>query len=88
MRLSGQILYPLVLFEVKHDPRDFAHFIKTSAAVNNIVKNLVYSGNKSNVRMTMVGGKVLYKDGTYNIGVSPETVYKNCNEIADRILRQ
>ena len=54
---------------------------------NNIVKNIVYSGSKSNVRMTMVGGKVLYKDGTYNIGVSPETVYKNCNEIAQRILK-
>lgn len=54
---------------------------------NNIEKNIVYSGSKSNVRMTMVGGKILYKDGNYNIGVSPETVYKNCNEIANRILR-
>ena len=55
---------------------------------NNVVKNIVYSGSKSNVRMTMVGGKILYKDGSYNIGVSPETVYKNCNEIANRILRE
>lgn len=55
---------------------------------NNIVKNIVYSGSKSNVRMTMVGGKILYKDGSYSIGVSPETVYKNCNEIANRILRE
>ncbi|MCI5732360.1 MAG: amidohydrolase, partial [Eubacterium sp.] len=30
---------------------------------NNLVKNLVYSGSKENVKMTMVDGKILYEDG-------------------------
>ena len=53
---------------------------------NNIIKNIVYSGSKSNVRMTMIGGKVLYLDGKYNIGERPEIIYENCNKIAERIL--
>lgn len=53
---------------------------------NNIQKNIVYSGNKVNVRMTMINGKILYKDGEYNIGITPEKVYEKCNEIARRIL--
>ena len=35
---------------------------------NNLVKNLVYSGSKQNVKLTMVNGKVLYEDGTFLIG--------------------
>nr|MCR4617528.1 amidohydrolase family protein [Lachnospiraceae bacterium] len=53
---------------------------------NNIVKNIVYSGSKSNVLMTMVGGKILYHNGIYNIGERPEVIYENCNKIAARIL--
>jgi 5-methylthioadenosine/S-adenosylhomocysteine deaminase len=53
---------------------------------NNIVKNIVYSGSKSNVLMTMVGGKILYHNGVYNIGERPEIVYENCNKICERIL--
>ena len=53
---------------------------------NNIVKNIVYSGGKSNVLMTMVGGKILYHNGSYNIGERPEVIYENCNKIAERIL--
>lgn len=33
--------------------------------VNNIVANIVYSGNPSLVRMTVINGKVLYEDGRY-----------------------
>jgi 5-methylthioadenosine/S-adenosylhomocysteine deaminase len=53
---------------------------------NNIVKNIVYSGSKKNVKMTMIGGKILYAEGRYNIGESPERIYENCNRIAERIL--
>lgn len=56
--------------------------------IHNIPKNLVYSGSKSNVRMTMVGGKVLYKDGEYNIGESPERIYEKCNKIVKRLLSE
>ncbi len=56
--------------------------------VHNIPKNLVYSGSKSNVRMTMVGGKILYRDGEYNIGESPERVYEKCDRIVKRLLSE
>ncbi|MCL1866897.1 MAG: amidohydrolase [Oscillospiraceae bacterium] len=35
---------------------------------NNIVKNIVYSGDTSVVKMTMVNGKILYKDGEFFVG--------------------
>lgn len=53
--------------------------------INNICKNLVYSGSNSNVIMTMIGGVIRYENGTYNIGVSPEEIYKKANEIKERI---
>ncbi|MCH5342650.1 MAG: amidohydrolase [Acetatifactor sp.] len=56
--------------------------------IHNIPKNLVYSGSKSNVRMTMVGGKILYKDGEYNIGESPERIYEKCDKIVKRLLSE
>ncbi|HBH94338.1 MAG TPA: amidohydrolase [Ruminococcaceae bacterium] len=53
--------------------------------LNNIAKNLVYSGSKSNVKMTMVNGKILYENGEFFIGESPENIYRKCNETADRL---
>ena len=49
--------------------------------LNNISKNLVYSGSKQNVKMTMVNGKILYEDGKFDIGVEPEVVYETANKI-------
>lgn len=54
--------------------------------VHNIPKNLVYSGSKSNVCMTMVGGKILYRNGEYNVGEDVETIYRRCGDIVKRIL--
>ncbi len=48
---------------------------------NNIVKNIVYSGSKQNVKMTMVNGRVLYENGIYHIGFDPSEVYSRANEI-------
>lgn len=48
---------------------------------NNITKNIVYSGSKQNVRMTIVAGKILYENGLFNIGVDPAEVYAKANEI-------
>ncbi|MCD8045618.1 MAG: amidohydrolase [Clostridiales bacterium] len=48
---------------------------------NNIVKNLVYSGGKQNVKLTMVNGKILYEDGKFHIGAEPEDIYKEANRI-------
>lgn len=53
--------------------------------VNNIARNIVYSGSKSNVRLTMVNGKVLYENGVYHIGESAEDVFRNANASAKRI---
>lgn len=52
---------------------------------NNIVKNIVYSGSKENVAMTMSGGKILYERGKFNIGTETCEVYKKCNEISRRL---
>lgn len=48
---------------------------------NNIVKNLVYSGSKQNVLMTMVNGKILYENQKFNIGFDPADVYRKANQI-------
>ena len=53
--------------------------------VNNIPHNIVYSGSKSNVRLTMVNGRVLYENGVYHIGESVEDIYRSANECAKRI---
>lgn len=52
---------------------------------NDILRNLVYSGSKQNVKMTMINGKILYEDGVYNIGMDPEDIYKEANSILKRI---
>lgn len=49
--------------------------------IHNITKNLVYSGSKQNVKMTMVNGKILYEDGKFHIGVEPEVLYEKIEAI-------
>ena len=49
--------------------------------LNNIGKNIVYSGSKQNVKLTMCAGKILYENGDFFIGEKPETIYKKANEI-------
>ena len=47
----------------------------------NIPKNLVYSGSKENVRLTMVNGRVLYENGQFFIGEEPEEIYRQVNSL-------
>ena len=54
--------------------------------IHNIPKNLVYSGSKSNVLMTMINGKILYREGEFNVGESVDEIYERCNKIVKRIL--
>ncbi len=56
--------------------------------LNNIAKNIVYSGSNSNVKLTMIGGTIRYEDGNYNIGVSPEEIYAKAEQIKDRINKE
>ena len=48
---------------------------------NNLSKNLVYSGSKENVKLTMVDGKILYENGEFFVGEDVEKIYEKANEI-------
>lgn len=52
---------------------------------NNIGKNLVYSGSKENVKMTMIDGKILYEDGLFYTDEDVEEIYKRANRIIERM---
>ena len=49
--------------------------------LNNIEKNIVYSGSKQNVVLTMIAGKVLYERGEFLIGEDPARIYAEANRI-------
>ena len=53
--------------------------------LNDIARNIVYSGSKSNVKLTMIHGNILFEDGKYNIGINEETVYKEANDIITKL---
>ena len=56
--------------------------------LHNIPKNLVYSGSKQNVIMTMVGGKILYEKGEFHTKDRPGEIYQKADEIVNRIMRR
>jgi len=53
---------------------------------SNLLSHLVYSGKSSDVRLTMVNGKILYDNGKYYIGEDIKDIYCNCNNIRKRII--
>lgn len=52
--------------------------------MNNITKNIVYSGSKENVKLTMINGKILYENGEF-VGIDTDEIYRNAQKITDRI---
>lgn len=52
---------------------------------NNLVKNIVYSGSKQNVVLTMVNGRILYENGSFEIGFDPKEIYTKANAIIGRM---
>lgn len=50
--------------------------------INNISKNIVYSGSKENIKLTMVYGKILYQDGEFKT-IDIEETYKQAQRIID-----
>lgn len=48
--------------------------------LHNIAKNLVYSGSKQNVRMTVVNGRILYENGEFPT-VDKERIYSDANRL-------
>ncbi len=53
--------------------------------LNNIEKNVVYSGSKQNVILTMIAGRILYERGEFAIGVDPEQIYAEATRIIRRM---
>lgn len=53
--------------------------------INNIPKNLVYSGSKQNVKMTMIRGKILYENGQFTKAYDVEEIYRKANEIVTNL---
>lgn len=52
--------------------------------LHNIAKNLVYAGNKMNVKMTVIDGKILYEDGKFTT-VDANEVYERANRLTKAI---
>lgn len=53
--------------------------------INNIPKNIVYSGSKQNVKMTMVNGKILYMDGKFADFIDVDGIYGKASDIKEQI---
>jgi 5-methylthioadenosine/S-adenosylhomocysteine deaminase len=53
--------------------------------VNNILKNIVYSGQVSNVKLTMIAGNVVYENGEFLIGENPEKIYEKANALCEKL---
>ena len=53
--------------------------------MNHIANNLVYSGSKQNVVMTMVNGRILYENGQFEIGFDPKEIYAKANAVIGRM---
>lgn len=53
--------------------------------INDIPNNLVYSGSKQNVKLTMIHGNILYENGRFNIGMTPDEIYKEAAAIQKRL---
>lgn len=54
--------------------------------LNNIAKNLVYSGSKQNVIMTMINGRILYEKGNFNTKEQPWEIYGKAEQIRKKIM--
>ena len=56
--------------------------------IHDIAKNLVFSGSKENVKMTMINGKILYENGKFHLlnGETPDEINKTCQEISEKLI--
>ena len=53
--------------------------------INNVINNIVYSGSKENVKLTMINGKILYRDGKFLVNENINDIYDKCAKIGERI---
>ncbi|MCM1155202.1 MAG: amidohydrolase [Roseburia sp.] len=52
---------------------------------HNIPKNIVYSGSKQNVKMTMINGSILYENGRFADFIPVKSIYDKADEIKKQI---
>lgn len=52
---------------------------------NHITKNIVYSGSKENIKLTMIDGKILYENGCFHVDDDVEYIYSEANRIINRM---
>ena len=52
---------------------------------NDILRNVVFSGSKDNVCLTMIGGKILYENGSYLIHDDPDRICRDAGAIIRRM---
>ncbi|MCM1262736.1 MAG: amidohydrolase [Butyrivibrio sp.] len=53
--------------------------------INNISKNIVYSGSKQNIKMTMINGQILYMDGKFADFIDVDAIYDKAEKIKEQI---
>ena len=53
----------------------------------NVINNIVYSANKSNVVLTMVDGEVLYKDGKFKY-IDVSAIGRECDRIVGEVVKE
>lgn len=56
--------------------------------LHNIPKNIVYSGSKQNVKMTMIAGKILYEDGKFAEDIDVNAIYETANKLAKQLTQE
>ena len=56
--------------------------------LNNIITNLVYSGSKDNVKLTMINGRILYEDGRFFLKEKEADIYAKAEEITSRLEKE
>lgn len=55
--------------------------------IHNIVKNLVYAGNKDNIYLTMINGHIIYENHQFFINENVEDIYKKVQDISLRLTK-
>ncbi len=56
--------------------------------LNDLARNLVYSGSKDIVSLTMINGKILYEEGKFYVGEKVEDIYQKAQEITSRLYQE
>ena len=55
--------------------------------INNIISNIVYSGSKDVVKMTMINGKILYLDGKFFLKEDINDIYQKVQKMTDELIQ-